>query len=46
MSRLRGSIEIGPHGLSHFMPFMAATTASGLGVAIVIFQRLATIPIP
>lgn len=35
MSRLRGSIEIGPHGLSHFMLFMAATTASGLGVAIV-----------
>ena len=30
MSRVSGSIAIGPRGLSHFMPFIAAITASPL----------------
>jgi hypothetical protein len=30
MSRVSGSIEIGPRGLYHFMPFIAAIRASPL----------------
>ena len=40
MSRVSGSIEIGPRGLSHFMPFMAAISAVAVGLAAGLLQRL------
>ena len=40
MSRVSGSIEIGPRGLSHFIPFMASTSNVAVGLAARLLQRL------
>ena len=39
MSRVCGSIEIGPRGLSHFMPFIAPMTASASVLPLVALER-------
>ena len=37
-SRVSGSIEIGPRGLSHFIPFIASTSASPSVLPVVFFS--------